>query len=118
MAGSDITMSAEALDRLSKMTRLRERMRIAAKIEELAASARGNSVSDGVLYAFAEELRMEGMTTKVMTHAQETAEIDAQVAAEEEDDGLPAVHHLDDVEEGETMIRQMRGRNPGMGLID
>lgn len=108
MAGTEITMDAAALDRFSRTTRVRERARIATRVEEMAAQFNTPEVKvcADAMYAFAEELRAEGVPKKAVPvaelNAAEAARVDAEVAAEEE--GLPEVHHYSDEEQAVAMV--------------
>lgn len=124
MAGTDITLSAEALDRMQKVTRTRERVRIARLIEErieTLACTDDNSTANALI-AFVEELRTEGVPVKVYTpteieaiNAAEVARVNA-IVADEEGDGLPDVRHIDDEEMARSIVnnRVQRGITQGM----
>lgn len=117
MAGTEITLTAGALDRLNRVTRTRERVRIAAKIDEFAAVWAHSPLDIGRLYALAEELRTEGLPVKVQTPEEiaqanelEVARVDAEAAAEAEGDALPEVRHLDDEEMAVGLVRNRIAR--------
>lgn len=117
MAGNEISMSPEALARMGNVTRTRERARIAAIIEE-----RATSLTDATaLYAFAEELRTEGLPVKpvAQANAEEVAAVDEIVAQEEAGNALPEVHHVDDDEMALSMVENRRRRGIGLaGMQD
>lgn len=133
MAGSEISMTAEGLDRMQRVTRARERVRIAALIDQLAAAEITDTHATARLYAFAEELRTEGLPVKLPSAEQvaqanqlEAERVDAEVRQQEAEmgDALPEVLHLDDDTEGSALVRNMTARRalgigaPGMGIRD
>lgn len=119
MAGTEITLTAEALDRMNRVTRTRERVRIAGRIDEVCAQWSAPEYSPLViaLYGLSEELRTEGLPVKVQTteqvaqaNALEIARVDAEVAAANAGDDLPEVRHLDDEEMAVGLVRNRIAR--------
>lgn len=87
---------------------VRERKRIAQRIEEYAASvtlANSPGIQVG-LYALAEEIRTGGVPVPALPEREPIAEQE-----------LPAVHHMDDFEQGVAMVRG-RALRPAGGARD
>lgn len=130
MAGTEISLSAEALDRMQKLTRARERARIANMIEEVASS---EELTAGRLYALAEELRTIGVPVRIPPELNDLngeqklkGEIDdltggLPVIAHDPSSGLdelPEEHHMSDEDMALAMVRNRGVRGITQGMRD